>query len=169
MNSHCWKRNSKFSSAEDSTLSSLVKKYGEDDWEKIASLIKNRNARQCHDRWFYYLSPNINREPFTEEEDKLLLSKVKKIGFHWVLITSFFQGRTDTQIKNRYNLLKRKKEAEIEAARKLKKEQASKQEEKEIKTEAVSCVDPDNVEELITSVIESSWNHFSSENYYLFL
>lgn len=30
-----------------------------------------RNARQCKDRWEKYLNPDINFQPFTQEEDRM--------------------------------------------------------------------------------------------------
>lgn len=98
----------KFSEEEDLTLKALVQKYGAKNWPHIASLMPNRNERQCRDRWEFFLAPHINHSPFTEAEDRLLIQKRNEIGAHWVKISSFFQGRTDTMLKNRYNLLIRK-------------------------------------------------------------
>ena len=100
----------KFTPSEDNLLRKLVAKYGENKWEEVASQIPGRNIRQCHDRWFYYLNPNVKKTPWTEEEENLLFKCVKEIGPHWVRITRFFEGRTDTQIKNKWNVLKRRME-----------------------------------------------------------
>ncbi|EAX89823.1 Myb-like DNA-binding domain containing protein [Trichomonas vaginalis G3] len=102
----------KFTLAEDAALQTLVKKYGECDWSTISRIIRTKNSRQCHDRWFYYLTPKLNRGPFTEEEDNKLVQLEKKYGQHWVKIAKHFSGRTDTQIKNRWNVLKRRIENE---------------------------------------------------------
>ncbi|EAX95430.1 Myb-like DNA-binding domain containing protein [Trichomonas vaginalis G3] len=96
--------------SEDAALQSLVKKYGDADWSAIANALRTKNSRQCHDRWFYYLSPKLNRNPFTEEEDNKLIQLEKKYGQHWVKIAKHFSGRTDTQIKNRWNVIKRRLE-----------------------------------------------------------
>ena len=100
----------KFTPSEDTLLEKLVAKYGENNWEEIASQIPGRNIRQCHDRWVYYLNPNVKKTPWTEEEENLLFKCVHEIGPHWVRITQFFEGRTDTQIKNKWNVLKRRME-----------------------------------------------------------
>ena len=100
----------KFTQSEDTLLKKLVSKYGENKWEEIASQIPGRNTRQCHDRWFYYLNPNVKKGPWTEEEEKMLFKCVKEIGPHWVRISKLFEGRTDTQIKNKWNVLKRRME-----------------------------------------------------------
>ena len=100
------KRN-KFTPEEDLALKTLVAQFGEYNWERIASHMPNRNERQCHDRWIYYLSPNINNEPFTKEEDELLFKLVSQMGGMWVQISKKFNKRSDKQIKNRWNLLKK--------------------------------------------------------------
>lgn len=99
----------KFTATEDETLKSLVAKYGTDDWDQISDIMETKNARQCHDRWFYNLSPKVVKTPFTVDEDQKLLNLVSKIGPHWVKIAKHFPGKTDTQIKNRYKVLKKKK------------------------------------------------------------
>lgn len=55
-----------------------------------------------------YLSPKLNKNPFTEQEDKTLLELVQNMGPKWVSIAKYFNGRTDNQIKNRYKVLNRK-------------------------------------------------------------
>ena len=98
----------KFTLSEDNLLQKLVEKMGDTNWVEIAAMIPGRNPRQCHDRWFYYLSPNVKKTPWTEEEELLLCKCVREIGPHWVRISRMFEGRTDTQIKNKWNVLKRR-------------------------------------------------------------
>lgn len=98
----------KFSAEEDEMLRKLVAKHGETQWDLISSLMPRRNPRQCHDRWVYYISPSLNHTRFTQEEDRLLIQKYEEYGRCWVKIASYFRGRTDTMIKNRFNLIKRK-------------------------------------------------------------
>ena len=103
----------KFKLSEDTLLKSLVRIYGENNWEVIAANMKERNARQCKDRWFLYLSPNINNSPWTEEEEAKLVKLVGELGPRWVKITKHFDRRTDTQIKNRWNVIKRRIKADV--------------------------------------------------------
>ena len=103
----------KFTLSEDALLKSLVDIYGEENWEEVASNIKGRNPRQCKDRWFFYLSPHLNHSPWTQEEEAKLVTLVNEVGPHWVKIAKYFDGRTDTQIKNKWNVIKRKMEADV--------------------------------------------------------
>lgn len=98
----------KFGAEEDLQLKELVRKYGENNWTQIAQNMPNRNARQCKERWCNYLSPNICKSPWTQDEDNLLLEKYKEIGARWVQIAKFFPQRTDISIKNRYLVLSRR-------------------------------------------------------------
>ena len=103
----------KFRLSEDTLLKSLVRLYGENNWEVIAANMKGRKARQCKDRWFLYLSPNINISPWTDEEEAKLVKLVGELGPRWVKITKHFDRRTDTQIKNRWNVIKRRIKADV--------------------------------------------------------
>ena len=97
----------KFTPEEDEQLKRLVQEHGEYDWEKIAILLGNRNARQCHDRWKFYVNPAINKEPFTQEEDWLLINLVYRYGGMWVQISKNFKNRSDVQMKNRWKTLQK--------------------------------------------------------------
>ena len=99
--------NKKFSHEEDNLLKKLVSEYGESSWEDVAYHMKGRNTRQCHDRWVYYLSPKVSNAPWTEEDDKKLIRLAKELNGKWVQIAKRFRGRNDTQIKNRWNTLKK--------------------------------------------------------------
>ena len=68
-----------------------------------------RNPRQCKDRWSNYLNPNLNVGDWTQEEDDLILKKREELGPKWKIIATFFNNRTDSMIKTRYNALIRAK------------------------------------------------------------
>ena len=107
INEHHKRTNRKFSREEDLKLKELVKKYGEHAWEEVSFRMNGRNVRQCKDRWMYYLSPKVSNEPWTDEEDQKLIELVKELNGKWVQIAKRFRGRNDTQIKNRWNLLRK--------------------------------------------------------------
>lgn len=94
-----------FSPEEDKNLLSLVRKYGETNWNIIAQNMPNRNSRQCRDRWRSYLRPTNLSDEWTEEEDNILLQKYSEFGSRWALIGKFLPQRSDIRIKNRVKLL----------------------------------------------------------------
>ena len=102
------RKNNKFTYEEDAKLRKLVNEYGEKSWDIIASHMKGRNIRQVHDRWVYYLSPNVCNSPWTDEEDEKLIHLTQELNGRWVQISKRFNGRNDTQIKNRWNFLKKR-------------------------------------------------------------
>ena len=97
----------KFTPEEDEQLKQLVERFGDNDWERVAAMLVNRNARQCHDRWKFYINPKINKEPFTKEEDWLLINLVSRYGGMWVQISKHFKNRSDVQMKNRWKALQK--------------------------------------------------------------
>ena len=99
--------NHKFTPEEDAKLKKLVNNFGESAWDDIAALMNGRNPRQCHDRWMYYLSPTINNSPWTQEEDRRIIKLQPEFNGKWVLMSKKFKGRTDIQLKNRWNYLKK--------------------------------------------------------------
>ena len=104
-NSKCRKS---FSPKEDERLKMLVAKYGTDNWAAIEKEMPGRNVRQCRERYKHYLSPEVSQQPWTQEEDELLLAKVSEIGSKWVAISKFFHNRTDINVKNRWVVLMRR-------------------------------------------------------------
>ncbi|KAK8887792.1 hypothetical protein M9Y10_038849 [Tritrichomonas musculus] len=100
---------SKFTPQEDATLKELVAKYGSTKWSEIAMKLPNRTGRQCRERWKNYLAPGIQNGPWSQEEDALLVQKVKELGTMWSKMVQFFPGRTDVNLKNRWVTLRYKK------------------------------------------------------------
>jgi hypothetical protein len=98
----------KFTEDDDRRLTSIVNRLGTRSWTVISKEMGDRNPRQCKERWETYLNPDINNNPWTKEEDQLLLQKQKEIGSKWVIISQFFDRRTDAAVKNRWQLLERK-------------------------------------------------------------
>ena len=75
-----------------------------------------RTLRQLEDHYNNYLRPGINKDPWTYEEDLLLLNMMKVYGKDWNSIEGKFKGRTHNQIKNRYyGRLKRIEDKKIKA------------------------------------------------------
>ena len=51
----------------------LVAQYGPKRWSLIASNLPGRTGKQCRERWHNQLDPNIKKECWTDEEDRVLL------------------------------------------------------------------------------------------------
>ena len=95
----------RFTESEDQMLMYAISKYGSANWNVIARLVPNRNARQCYERWANYLSPFIKRDEWTREEDAILLQKFQEYQMKWTKIQTFLPGRTVSSIKSRYRKL----------------------------------------------------------------
>ena len=97
-----------FTHEEDMRLRSLVLSSQASSWETIALMMNGRNARQCKERWMNYLQPSINKQPFTLQEDIMLLQLLEKFGKRWANISKFFNNRTEISLKSRFRLLERR-------------------------------------------------------------
>ena len=91
-----------FTQEEDALLRRLVQMYGTDNWALVSRGMIGRTARQCRERYRSYLMPTLKNGPWTAEEDILLLRLVQMYHNKWVLIASHFDGRSDSNVKNRW-------------------------------------------------------------------
>lgn len=88
---------------EDETIISFVQQYGTKNWTKLAGLLPGRIGKQCRERWRNHLDPEVNRDPWTQDEDNILIELHEKLGNQWVKIAESLPGRSDNCVKNRWN------------------------------------------------------------------
>jgi hypothetical protein len=91
-----------FTVEEDVRLLEIVGRSQMVNWENIAHQMGGRSSRQCRERWVNYLNPQIRNDPWTEDEDRLLLDKINELGHSWAQIGRAFNGRSESDVKNRW-------------------------------------------------------------------
>ena len=94
--------------AEDNTIRNCIKN-GVTKWSEIASRIPGRIGKQCRERWFNHLDPNIKKGSWSEEEDRLLVEHQARVGNKWCEIARYLPGRSENAVKNRWNSAMRRK------------------------------------------------------------
>jgi hypothetical protein len=101
---------------EDETIVDFVAQYGTKNWAKLADMLPGRIGKQCRERWRNHLDPCNNKEPWTADEDALLIVLHEQHGNQWVKIATLMKGRSDNHIKNRWNSTLKKRDPSLEIA-----------------------------------------------------
>jgi hypothetical protein len=92
-----------FTPQEDAVMTRARLEDPPERWYKIARRLGQRTGRQCRERWTRCLAPELNSEPWTPEEDQLLVDRVNEIGRCWAAMKDSFKGRSDNALRNRWN------------------------------------------------------------------
>jgi hypothetical protein len=74
---------------------------GTGNWREIGTLMKDKNERQCKERWTNYADPCLSKDNWTAEEDAMLCAKLVDHGTKWKQIVPFFPGRSKNFLKTR--------------------------------------------------------------------
>ncbi|GAM27291.1 hypothetical protein SAMD00019534_104660 [Acytostelium subglobosum LB1] len=85
---------------EDAKLVELVNKNGPKEWSSIAAKIPGRIGKQCRERWFNHLSPEVRKTNWTPEEDRIIIESHLALGNKWTAISKLLDGRPANAIKN---------------------------------------------------------------------
>ncbi|KAL8201440.1 hypothetical protein R6Q57_012779 [Mikania cordata] len=93
-----------WSEDEDDKLRAYIQRYGHWNWgllPKFAGV--SRSGKSCRLRWMNYLRPNMKHGNFTKQEDDMVIDFHNKLGNKWSAIAANLPGRSDNEIKNRWN------------------------------------------------------------------
>ncbi|KAF9999854.1 hypothetical protein BGZ65_004851 [Modicella reniformis] len=90
-----------WTTAEEEILLEAVRDLSSENWHAVAMKVPGRNAKQCMQKWQTDLDPQINRQPWTAEEDEKLVEAYHTFGNSWQQIAKMVETRTWYQCYNR--------------------------------------------------------------------
>ncbi|KAJ7539619.1 hypothetical protein O6H91_11G101900 [Diphasiastrum complanatum] len=94
---------------EDRYLVELVNRFSPQKWSLIAANLPGRIGKQCRERWNNHLRPDIKRDVWKPDEERLLVSAHNRLGNKWADISKLIPGRTENAIKNHFHATVRRK------------------------------------------------------------
>ena len=84
---------------EDTQLRKIVAETGTEDWTDVANKLHQKNhlisrtGKQCRERWYNHLDPNVNKGNWTYAEELLLFELHKELGNKWKQMSVRLKGR----------------------------------------------------------------------------
>ncbi|KAK0403004.1 hypothetical protein QR680_016664 [Steinernema hermaphroditum] len=102
------RKTGRWTEEEDCYLLTAVDKYGEKNWDKVASEVKGRLAHQCRERYINVLHKNVKHTEWTLAEDEKLLY-LTGLFKRYNEARFFIKGRTAKMCSNRLKMLLRLK------------------------------------------------------------
>ena len=79
-----------------------------EEFNKLVGPESQRKPRQCRERWINVVDPSVKRTKWRLEEDLQILQLWRNMGKKWHEISQKVEGRTEIQVKNRFNCLIKK-------------------------------------------------------------
>jgi hypothetical protein len=101
-----------WSAHEDLLLKQWAENQGPQKWSLCAKNIAGRSGKQCRERWFNILNPDVKKGEWKPEEDALIFQMFQTCGPKWTMIAGCLEGRTENSIKNRFYSTIRKMKAQ---------------------------------------------------------
>mmetsp|Transcript_16290 Transcript_16290/g.19790 ORF Transcript_16290/g.19790 Transcript_16290/m.19790 type:complete len:139 (-) Transcript_16290:995-1411(-) len=101
--------------AEKNALKFAASTFG-NQWKEVSEYVYTKNHQQCWDQRFPLLhscTPSQRYKRWTEEEDSLLVAANNAYGGQWQLLSRHIPGRSGQQCRERFQKLRRTKEAHI--------------------------------------------------------
>lgn len=105
----------RFTKEEDEAMLKLINQFEDRElinWSRVASNMPNRTPRQCRERYLNYLAEKTKKGNWSKEEDDMIMNLYDRFGPKWAKMQSYFDGRSNIDIKNRYSALMRKNKFE---------------------------------------------------------
>jgi len=97
----------RFTEEEDILVVAAVRRYGT-DFSRVAQFLPGRTSVQVRDRYNSFLKRQSTGEPWTSDDDALLIALVREHGEgNWSKICQHFVNRNRTQVRHRYSTLQR--------------------------------------------------------------
>uniref|UniRef100_A0A0D9WHA9 Uncharacterized protein n=1 Tax=Leersia perrieri TaxID=77586 RepID=A0A0D9WHA9_9ORYZ len=84
---------------EDDVIINMVKKHGPKKWSVIARSLNGRIGKQCRERWHNHLDPQIRKEAWTVEEERVLARAHCMYGNKWAEIAKLLPGSTSNILR----------------------------------------------------------------------
>ncbi|GFS98341.1 transcription factor MYB3R-5, partial [Nephila pilipes] len=72
-------------------------------WPKVTRFFENRPIQRVKERYYDYISNEIDRSPWTTEEDAMLIACIKKYGFNFGKAKKYLVGRTAISMSDRFS------------------------------------------------------------------